>query len=439
MKRLSTLILLTFATLLMLKAQMPQQTGTNNALDYSSLERQLEKSDKDIANAKKAEKSKTWMSRGELMLDIFNVNHQFINMGMSEQTAEILFGKPENENKTQKDGASVDELTYPKVVLTFTNGKLTDWKEVNKIYDNPLPEAEKSFDKAVEVDPEVKDSKDYIADMGKLKDYYTAKAVEEFGNKDYKASLDNFESILNVSKKLSQDPVSDTLIYYNAGLVASMAGLHQESIKYYELARQYNYPKPELYTNLEKQYFEIGDTTNGVKMLDDGFKKFPNSQSIQVELIRYYLQSGKSDEALNYLKMAQQGDPNNVSFIFAEGTIYDKMGQTDKAEAAYKKCIAMDPNYFNAYYNLGVLYYNKASNMYDAANSIQDNQQYEKAKKAADEELAKAIPEMEKAHELHPKDTDTLQTLKTIFYRLQMKDKLQEVTDKLDSLTGASE
>ena len=219
-------------------------------------------------------------------------------------------------------------------------------------------------------------------------------------------------------------------------MVAGLAGLHQESIKYYELARKYNYPKPDLYANLKKEYFTIGDTAAGVKVLDLGFKKFPDNQAILVELIRYYLVAGKSKEAMDYLKLAQKSDSTNVSFVFAEGTLYDKLGEKDKAIATYKKCIEMDSTFFNGYYNLGVLYYNIAAKMYDAANAIADNQKYEIAKKAADEELSKAIPYMEKAHEIDPKDDNTLQTLKTIYYRLKMMDKFNDIKEKIDSLTG---
>ena len=62
-----------------------------------------------------------------------------------------------------------------------------------------------------------------------------------------------------------------------------------------------------------------------------------------------------------------------------------------------------------------------------------------KQRNAADEELALSIPYMEKAHELDPKDINSLQTLKTIYYRLQMMDKFNEVKEKLDSLSNGTQ
>ena len=438
MKRLSTLILFSFISILMLKAQETPQPNSN-LLNYNGLEKQLEKSDKDIANPKKNEKSKTWMIRGELMMDIFDVNIKYLRLGMAETEAKLYFGDTK-EVKTSQEGASkIEEMSYPKIILIFKDGKLEKWKEINKIYDNPLPEAVKSFDQAVKLEPELKDSKQMKEDKDRLKKLYTTKAIEQYTNADYKACLKSFEAVLNIDNQDNVSGETDTLIYYNAGLVAALAGLHQESIKYYELARKYNYPKADLYANLKKEYFAIGDTAAGVKILDEGFKKFPSDQSVLVELIRYYLQSGKSKEAMDYLKLAQQGDSTNVSFVFAEGTLYDKTEEKDKAIETYKKCIRMDSTFFNAYYNLGVLYYNAAAKMYDAANAIADNKEYEKAKKAADEELALSIPYMEKAHELDPKDINSLQTLKTIYYRLQMMDKFNEVKEKLDSLSNGTQ
>ena len=88
-----------------------------------------------------------------------------------------------------------------------------------------------------------------------------------------------------------------------------------------------------------------------------------------VELINYYLTAGESEEALQYLNMAKEGDPGNKSYHFAEGTLYDKMGNEEKAVAAYEEAIEIDPTYFDAYYNLGVMYYNKAVEYFTEANN----------------------------------------------------------------------
>ena len=92
------------------------------------------------------------------------------------------------------------------------------------------------------------------------------------------------------------------------------------------------------------------------------------------------------------------------------------------------------PNFFDANFNLGVLYFNKAVKIYEDASKISDNAEYEKIKTEGDDMLQQSVPYMEKAHEIDPKDRASLETLKTIFYRLKMTDKYQEVVDELNAL-----
>ena len=67
-----------------------------------------------------------------------------------------------------------------------------------------------------------------------------------------------------------------------------------------------------------------------------------------------------------------------------------------------------------------------------------DNEKYNELRAKAEEELKKAVPYMEKAREYVDKDGDpksylsTLETLKTLYYRLQEEEKHQEVVKLLE-------
>jgi len=142
----------------------------------------------------------------------------------------------------------------------------------------------------------------------------------------------------------------------------------------------------------------------------------------------------QTDDALQKLAIAKAGDPQNVSYVFAESSLYDRLGRFEDAERSYKACIEMDPNFFDANFNLAVLYFNKAVKIYEDASKITDNTAYEKVKTEGDNVLLQAAPYMEKAHEIDPTDRSSLETLKTIFYRLKMTEKYQEVVDELNAL-----
>jgi tetratricopeptide (TPR) repeat protein len=197
---------------------------------------------------------------------------------------------------------------------------------------------------------------------------------------------------------------------------------------------------------MKQAYFALGDTAKGVDILQQGFSKFPESQDIVVELINYYLTTGKADEALNYIKIAQQKDPENISLVFAEATLYDKKGEYDKAVEIYDKSIAMDPNYFNGYYNKAVLYYNRGQQYYKEADNAPLNE-YKKIQELGDAQFVLAVAPMEKCMQLleanpNPtaEDAETLrivyETLKSVYVRIKKNDptvdsKIQEINAKL--------
>jgi tetratricopeptide (TPR) repeat protein len=110
------------------------------------------------------------------------------------------------------------------------------------------------------------------------------------------------------------------------------------------------------------------------------------------------------------------------------------MGKFEDAERSYKACMEINPDYFDAAYNLGVLYFNKAVKIYEEASKVTDNTAYEKVKKEGDDILLQAVPYMQKAHEIDPKDRASLETLKTIFYRLKMDDQYNKVVEELKAL-----
>ncbi|MCK5462652.1 MAG: hypothetical protein KAI95_06535, partial [Bacteroidales bacterium] len=68
-------------------------------LNYSSLEKKMSKSDEAIIDAKDKLKASTWFTRGELFLDIHEVNIEFIRLGMPISEAQLYMKAP-NETKT---------------------------------------------------------------------------------------------------------------------------------------------------------------------------------------------------------------------------------------------------------------------------------------------------------------------------------------------------
>ena len=224
----------------------------------------------------------------------------------------------------------------------------------------------------------------------------------------------------------------DTAVIFNAALTATRIKEYDKAIEYYKEAIKYKYAEGDAIAYLAQTYKDKGDTELYIATLKEGFEQYPSNQSLLGSIINYYLlETENSDEAFKYLALAREKDPTNPQFYSAEAHLYDKVGEKDKAKEKYKKAIELDPDFFEAYYNLGVLYFNEGVELTDEANKITDNDEYEKAKKIADDRFKEALPYIEKSHELKSDDNSIMQTLRTLYYRLQMTDKYNEINAKL--------
>jgi len=309
--------------------------------------------------------------------------------------------------------------------------------KIKNLVENPLQKAWNDYQKALKLDEKDRINKDVDLQMATLQIDFINKGINMFNAQKYKEAFGAFQNSLEVGKMPIFNGAVDTSIIYNAALAANNAGMYDEAIKYYKKAKDLDYGGASLYLYMKNAYLAKNDSTDALNILKEGFEKYPDNSNIIVELVNYYLTSGESQQAMEYLQLAKKNDPTNASLYFAEGTLHEKMGNPDKAMESYKKAIEVDSTFFNAYYNLGVLFFNKSVKLYEKANEIMDNDKYAKAKAEADEVLNKAIPYMEKAHQLNPKDVSTMETLKMIYYRLQMKDKLEDIQKQLDAAKAA--
>jgi tetratricopeptide (TPR) repeat protein len=425
-------LLISFLLIVCFVYAQAQQTPT---LNYGILQKKLQKSDLDIKDPKKSSQAKTWFLRGELFQDINDVNSEFLRYGMSTMETKLFLKEP-TEVQTVEEGGVVKQIyVYPRINLTFENDALTGWKETEVLHPDPLPEALVAFNKALSLDTVKKSlDKEIKIDLDRLKKQFETKAILGFTEGNYVASLTAFENLMEVSKTRVFNGYIDTIVIYNAALAAKNAGQHEKSIKYFRKAIDLGYGGSDAYYLLKSEYVLVNDSNAAIKILEEGFKKYPDTSLILIEIVNYYLTAGDVDKGLIYLELAEKQESNNPSIYFAKGTLYEKSGNKEKALEAYNQSIAVDPNFFNAYFNVGALYFNNAVELYEVANKLEDIKAYNEAKAKADEELKKAIGPMEKAYQINPTDHSTLETLQTIYYRLQMLDKYEEIKKKLSEI-----
>ena len=259
-------------------------------------------------------------------------------------------------------------------------------------------------------------------------------AIQYFRRDEYDKALVEFELIQEISKADIYEGYLDTAIIYNSALAARNAGKHEKAAHYFEKAASLYYGGSDTYYLLKNEYIDLKDSLKALDALERGYALYPDSTLIIFELVNYHLSSGNNDEGMKYLDLAENLASSNPSIYFAKGTLFEKLGDKEMAMQAYEQAIVVDPEFFNAWFNIGALYFNNAVEMYEKANEIEDLEEYNKAKAEADEALKKAIPPLVKAHELDPTEKSCLETLSTIYYRLQMTEERDAIREKLDNL-----
>ncbi len=339
---------------------------------------------------------------------------------------------------------SESSITWPRtwevrgeIYQAIFQTKDASYKKLSK---DPLTIALDSYLKALSLDEKDRFSKSVKIKLTLLIGDLTNQAVAGFNEEKYDVALRSFEQILaieNTPVYKADDPNAiDTVIIFNAGLAAYNAQKYDKAIEYYKLAAKYKYNGAKTYSLISNSYMQKSDTVNALNVLQEGLKEYSTNGGLLVEVINIYLNANKVDEAMKYLEIAISQDPTNASYYFAQGTLFDKTQKIDEAANSYTKAIEYKNDYLDAYYNLGALYYNKGVKQVDVANAVPSNQpeKYDEEKNKADLEFKKAIPYMEKAHEVNPTDKFTLESLKTLYYRLKLLDKHAEVIEKLKNI-----
>jgi tetratricopeptide (TPR) repeat protein len=348
--------------------------------------------------------------------------------------------------KENIDQALTNEATANWFNTYFAKGRLCqasfDSKDpkVVAFYPDPLEEAYASYLKAMELDPKGTVKKKIITSsiFNNLAVSFYNQASGRFEAKDYAGALKAFMAQIKITESDMYVGAVDTGMYYNAGLAAVNSGKNADAVQYFQKCIDMKYLGITPYFQMSEAYISLGDTAKAESMLQGLTTKFPNDKNITLQLIDLYIKSGKNAEAQKYIKIAKEADPNNYTLYFASGIIYLNELNYDAAIPELQKSVELKGEIYNTQYGLGAAYINKAAEMFKKANDIMDVKKYSEAVDEANAVYAKALPYIEKAHELKPDDIDAMQSLMQLYYRFKAKDpaygpKYDDIKAKVDA------
>jgi tetratricopeptide (TPR) repeat protein len=335
------------------------------------------------------------------------------------------------------DKAIVHEKTSGKAKTWYTRGEIYQGMMDSPIYSKQLQPGEgvqkayESYAKTIELD--TKDGefgKQAVTKMDNLYGHAFNDAVNSYNAKEYDKAIENYK----LASKIK--PQDTTAVLYSAYASEAKQDYAGAKASYNQLLGM-NYKSVTLYSRLLQMARQQNDNAEAAKVLQQALVAYPNNKTFMLEDLNASLASGRGEEALSKISKTIAADPTNSNLYAVRGSMYDQQKKSDLALADYRKAVELDPNNFDAQFNLGVYNYNKAADAYTKASKM-DLKTYQTSGKKFEAEGKKyfeaSIPYFEKALQLQPDDRNTLASLQKVYFRLGRTADSERLNAKLQSL-----
>tara|TARA_B100000780_G_scaffold72072_1_gene48282 strand:+ start:45267 stop:46481 length:1215 start_codon:yes stop_codon:yes gene_type:complete len=264
-------------------------------------------------------------------------------------------------------------------------------------------------------------------------------AIDKYNAEEYTIAIDLYNTIFDIipfdeEDQLKRGNITKETILYNSFFASSKLKDNKLSKELLQKLIDINFNEPAIYIYMSDLYKDEDNIDKSIEYLSLGREMFEDNQSIINTEINLYIELGRTIELIAKLGDAINLDQENPLLFFNRGTIYDQEGQLDNAIKDYNKAIELDPSSFGSNYNLGALYFNKAVELNNLANSTSNDVKYKKIKKEADLYFDKGLPFLEAAYQLNSKDKNTLLSLKQLYYMKGDYKKSEDIKRQISSL-----
>ena len=398
-------------------------------------------------NEKKAAKVATWMKLAQTYVDAYGAPAGNVWLGADMNALQLSMGgeKPSAVETVTLNGAQYTKQVYENKNLYFNaNGQLAVIEVVKPVVENALPKALEAYGKAYELDVKHSKDKDIIAGIKAIAEKLSQEAYNSYTLGDVKQAEAYFEAAYEAA---AQKPYAqiDTNSLYNAAFTSWSIQNFAKAKEMFDKCVGYGYygDNGEVYAKLSDCVSHIDTTAAGKAAakdyLEQGFQKFPTSESIVFGLINYYMSSGEgTDRLFELLQQAKSTSPDNASLYYVEGQAYKQLGDLDKAAKAYDESAAKDPKYVFAYIGKGQMYYDKALELQEKAQNELDDAKYMALVQDFEVTLKKCIDPFEQAYvvcEDAAIKSTIAEYLKQVYYRFRDQDpKFQAGYEKYNAL-----
>ena len=371
-----------------------------------------------ISNAADAEKAQFFFVKGNTFLDLANKNidtDKNLSIAAASYLDLIAAEKASGKSKyTTEAAASITAIKYKLINNAIADSKV----------DKNVESAEKLYDA-------------YLLDKKDTLNLYYA-ASTYVNAKEYDKALKLYGDLkaMNYSGKGTNYLAVNKLTSEEDTFATTQERDRMVKMGTHEKPRTEVIPskRGEIYKNMALILVEKGRVDEAKKAISEARLTNPEDTSLILTEANLYLESKDFETYKKLITEALEKNPNDADLVFNLGVVSYNAKNYDEAEKYYKRAIEIKADYVNAYLNLAILKLEGDKVIFEEMNKLgnseKDNKRYLVLKKQREVVFTGALPYLEKAYELDPKNAEVKNTLSSVYGALEMTDKKKALKDK---------
>lgn len=393
-------------------------------------DRNIERSDADIAHDKRSTRVNTWLNRGKLFFDAATEASGGLYHEQSRQEMELFYGKNYQEGSEIVEGrGEFLTLTYPTFKAYLQNDVLMAWENLETPVEGALETSFEAYKKAYEIEPGNRNIKEAIIGIA---NQYRIDGQSSFVLVKLDQAQNAFQRAYDVQRHPAVDIV-DTLSIYNAGFLGTIAGNYETAFPQLLEAKKIGFTQDgDIYYYMYHCLYAQTKYEEAKEILLEGVAAFPDNANIVEGLLNVYAALGDSntDEIIPYVEKSIEADPENAMLWMGLGRIYDMLELTDEAIEAFLTAVELEPGDFYANINLGNQYIKKGNEMFADLNkeSYVGGKEMEEARENVNKVFRESIKWLENAHKIEPEVSVAVELLKNVYFRF--RDESEDMMNK---------
>ena len=418
-------------------------------VNKSALVSKIEKSDADIADAKKGAKAATWINRGKAFYEAAIEPTKSLFVNMDAAMLKLAVGEPASTESVTLVNVPYEAWVYPWFTAYIKDGKIATWSQTQWVIEDAPAKAIEAYNKAYEMAPKTADK--VKEGLKQISDFCSQVGNTGIDTGNYADAADAYALAFEAQSSPAHGNPEPALLYY-AGYLRTVDGSNNPASfvqggEYLSKALDMGYADEEgnIYYYLFHCYYgqkaqDKAFLEKAKQALLTGIEKFPKNDRIIDGLVQLYTSPednvGDPADLIGLIDKAIENNPSSVDLWFGRGRIFYALKDYDQSIDSFKKVVELKPDLYEGNYYLGVFYTIKGDEVNKEINAKQYSSQaaYDADLEKVNVIYMEAIPYLEKALELKENDPSSLELLKSICFRLRDEEGMMDKYNKYNEL-----